>query len=171
MDLKVAHPLMFPGPNALTQISANDFHADATPTRRQRVSRNAGKRTAYLVAGLLCAAIAAGGAFVPLVPTTFPLIVASFCLVRSSPRLEKKLLRNRFFGPYLKYLDGDTPMPLKAKIISCVLMWTGVVIGGAIIAVAGGPAWLLVLQGVLAVIATVVIARWGRRASVVPTPA
>lgn len=121
-----------------------------------------GKRLMFLITGLVCAAIAAGGAFVPLVPTTFPLIVASFCLVRSSPVLERKLLRNRFFGPYMKYLDASEPMPLKAKVISLAMMWVGVGVGAFFIARSEAPSWLLVVQAVLALIGTVAILRWGR---------
>lgn len=158
--------------HAATIASPSIESIASEPVSRQPVARepvacdviasSKSKRAMYLVAGSICVAIAAGGAFVPLVPTTFPLIVASFCLVRSNPLLEKKLLRNRFFGPYMKYVDGDKPMPLKAKIVSMAMMWAGVLVGAFFIWRADAPEWLLVVQGVLALIGTVAIARWGR---------
>lgn len=130
------------------------------------VSSSRGKRYLYLTAGVLCAGVALGGAFLPLVPTTFPLIIASYCLVRSCPELERRLLRNRVLGRYMKIVDGNEPMPLKAKIISLVMMWVGVGIGAVIIAKSEAPWWLLAVQAVLAVIGTVAICRWGgKRAS------
>lgn len=122
------------------------------------------KRAAYLIAGLIAAAIAVVGVFLPLVPTTFPLIVSSFCLIRSSPVLERKLLRNRLLGPYMKYVDGNTPMPLKAKVLSLAMMWVGVLIGAYFIARSEAPVWLLGVQGALALIGTIAICRWGGRA-------
>jgi uncharacterized membrane protein HdeD (DUF308 family) len=63
----------------------------------------------------------------------------------------------------MKYVDGNEPMPLKAKIISLVLMWSGVLVGTFFIARSDAPWWLLIVQGVLGVIATVAICRWGRK--------
>lgn len=46
-------------------------------------------------------ALAVLGAFLPLVPTTPFLLLTSWCLVRSSPRLHAALHRSRLFGPLL----------------------------------------------------------------------
>lgn len=146
----------------MSQIATNTF--GQTAERRELVATSRGKRAMFLTAGIVSATIAALGAFVPLVPTTFPLIVASFCLVRSNPTLERKLLRNRLFGPYMKYVDGNQPMPLKAKIVSLLMMWTGVLVGAYFIAQSDAPSWLLLVQAALALIGTVAICRWGHGA-------
>ncbi len=53
-----------------------------------------------LLAGLFFC-LGALGAVMPLLPTTPFLLLTSFFLVKSSPRLNRALLQSRFFGPIL----------------------------------------------------------------------
>ena len=76
--------------------------------------------------GLFCVGLGALGVIVPGLPTTIFLIAASWCFTRSCPWLEDRLIRNRFFGPYLRFLDGDTPMPPRVMWSSLALMWTAI---------------------------------------------
>lgn len=64
---------------------------------------------------------------VPGLPTTCFLLAAPFCFAGSSPRLHGWLLRHRWFGPYLR-MARDRQMPLRAKIVSLLLMWGGIVL-------------------------------------------
>ena len=72
-----------------------------------------------------CAALALGvvGIFVPLLPTTPFLLLAAALWVRSSPRLYEWLLAHRCFGEYIRNFRENKAIPLRAKIISLVLMW------------------------------------------------
>jgi uncharacterized protein len=47
-------------------------------------------------------ALAAMGAFLPLLPTTPFLLLASYFLIRISPRLNRRLLQMKLFGPFLR---------------------------------------------------------------------
>ena len=84
------------------------------------------KRLTFALLGLAFVALGAVGVFLPGIPTVGPLLAASFFFTKSFPQLERRLIRNRFFKPYLKFVDGDVPMPLKAKLISMVLMWASI---------------------------------------------
>lgn len=66
--------------------------------------------------GLLLTILATIGAFLPVLPTTPFLLLAAACFVRSSPRLHRKLLRNRIFGPYVRQWQRDHTIPREAKL-------------------------------------------------------
>lgn len=82
-------------------------------------------RILYAALGLVCVALGAIGVFVPGLPTTVFLIVASYLFIRSCPVLEERLIRNRLFRPYLRYVDGE-PMPRRVQIRVLILMWAAV---------------------------------------------
>jgi uncharacterized protein len=52
--------------------------------------------------GCLALSLGVVGVFLPLVPTTPFLLLASYCFVRVSPRAHRWLLTHRWFGPYLQ---------------------------------------------------------------------
>jgi len=84
------------------------------------------KRWLLAVAGILLVGIGALGVVLPGLPTTVFLLGASWCFTRSCPWLEERILRTRFFRPYLRYLDADTPMPTRARVITIAIIWTAV---------------------------------------------
>lgn len=81
------------------------------------------RRIVYLTLGLLFLGVAAVGVVTPGIPTTGPLLLASFLLTKSCPALEKRLIRNRFFGRYLMYLDGSQAIPPQTRRNAIVAMW------------------------------------------------
>ena len=120
----------------------------------------------WLLAGVGVLAVGAGavGVFVPGLPTTIFLIVASYCFARSCPWLEERLLRRPLFAPYLSVLDRSAPMPRRARVLATVAMWVSVTASlTALHAADRLAAWLALTLIALCVAGTVAIARTGRR--------
>ena len=104
--------------------------------------------------GILNVALGTIGIFVPGLPTTVFLLVASYLFARSSPSLERRLLSDPRLGAYLRAARGRS-MPLRAKIASMIGMWGGIATS---VVLMGGPerALSLVVMG-LGVIGTCAI--------------
>jgi uncharacterized membrane protein YbaN (DUF454 family) len=122
------------------------------------------RRWALAALGVVCVALGAVGVVVPGLPTTVFLLMASFLFTKSCPWLEDRLVRNRFFAPYLRYLDGSRAMPRRAKVTAIAMMWLMVCLSA--LTLTQGEVrrwWIAALLGVAAVVGTVVITRWGGR--------
>jgi hypothetical protein len=78
----------------------------------------------YNVAGALAVLLGILGIFLPLLPTTPFLLLASWCFARGSTRLHRWLLSHPVFGEYLRNFEAGRGIPLKAKIVATVLLWT-----------------------------------------------
>jgi len=64
------------------------------------------------------------GIFVPILPTTPFLLLATSFYARGSAKFYNWLLNNRILGAYIRhYIDGKG-MPLKVKLFTIVLLWT-----------------------------------------------
>ncbi|NIR37004.1 MAG: DUF454 domain-containing protein, partial [Actinobacteria bacterium] len=59
-------------------------------------------RPLYLVLGLASLGIAFIGIFLPLIPTTGPVLLAAFFFARSSDRLHTWILDHKRFGPFVR---------------------------------------------------------------------
>lgn len=77
----------------------------------------------YNLAGVLAVVLAILGIFLPLLPTTPFLLLASACFARGSTRLHNWLLNHRVFGEYLRNFEAGRGIPLTAKIVATVLLW------------------------------------------------
>ncbi len=123
------------------------------------------KRSLMAVLGIVMVGVAAVGVVLPGIPTVGPLLLASLFLTKSSPRLEKRLIRNSFFARYLPYLDGTSAMSLRARVIAILLMWTSIALSCLLLGYFengfGWIAWSVVIAGL---IGTVFIMRFGKSA-------
>jgi len=77
----------------------------------------------YNAAGVLALLLGILGLFLPLLPTTPFLLLASWCFARGSERLHRWLLSHRVFGAYLRNFEAGRGIPLKAKILATAMLW------------------------------------------------
>lgn len=76
-----------------------------------------------IAVGWLSIVLGVLGIFLPLLPTTPFLLLATACFARSSTRFHTWLLSHPYLGDYIKlYLDGKG-IPLRAKVYILVAMW------------------------------------------------
>ncbi len=76
----------------------------------------------YLLLGLIALGIGIIGIFLPLIPTTMPLIVAAFAFSRSSDRLHHWLMNHPRFGKFLTDFSAGRGIPKKTKITAVLAM-------------------------------------------------
>ena len=82
------------------------------------------KKYAYLTAGLIALGLGIIGIFLPLLPTTPFLLLASICLLRSSTRMHHWLMHHPILGRYLTdYLEHKAIRPA-ARISALIFLWT-----------------------------------------------
>ena len=121
----------------------------------------------WLLAGVGVLAVGLGGVgvFVPGLPTTIFLIIASYCFARSCPWLEERLLRVPLFAPYMRFIDENRPMSARARVVSITAMWASVLLSLAWLRASGGlsTALAVTVAGVAA-IGTVAVLRFRRAA-------
>lgn len=77
----------------------------------------------YLISGVLLVAIGVIGIFLPVLPTTIFLILASACFVKSSPRANEWLRNHKVLGMYIKNYQDKTGLTIKAKIFNITFLW------------------------------------------------
>lgn len=77
----------------------------------------------FLVLGSACLAIGMIGIFLPILPTTPFLLLASFFYLRSSKRMHGWLMGHRIFGPYLYCYIHFRAIPGKTKAGALVFLW------------------------------------------------
>lgn len=82
------------------------------------------RRLAYVSAGLLLVGLAYVGVLLPGIPTTPFLLGASFCFVRSSPRLHRWLRRSPIFGRFLHDWEVHRGIRRPVKILAVALVVT-----------------------------------------------
>ena len=87
------------------------------------MSNNLVIRWFWLIIGLLLTGLGFIGIFIPGLPTTIFMILAASCYFRSSQRLYSWVMNHKYFGYHVKNYRDKKGMPLKAKIMSLIMMW------------------------------------------------
>lgn len=114
------------------------------------------RRAVYVVLGIILVGLALLGAFLPLLPTTPFLLLASFFFIRSSPRLNAWLLRSPLFGPFLQDWHRHRGVRLRVKITAVAVIIVAI---GASLIFGGLSPWLSALLVVLGLIGLIVVLR------------
>ncbi|WP_422007263.1 YbaN family protein [Pyruvatibacter mobilis] len=76
------------------------------------------RRGLWIALGVSFLLIGAVGVFLPLIPTTGPLIVAAWAFAKGSPALHRWLLSNRLFGPFILEWETYGVIKPRAKLLA-----------------------------------------------------
>ena len=77
----------------------------------------------WIGAGSIFTGLGVLGLFLPLLPTTPFLLLASACFLRGSERLHRWLLRHRLLGPYIRNYREHRAVSRRGKIATLTLLW------------------------------------------------
>lgn len=80
-------------------------------------------KLALNIVGIVAVILGIIGLFLPLLPTTPFLLLASACFARGSDRLHNWLLSHGVFGRYLRDFEAGRGIPLRGKVVATILMW------------------------------------------------
>lgn len=80
----------------------------------------------YLISGFLLVAIGVIGIFLPLLPTTIFLILASICFLKSSPKTNEWLRNHKVLGGYIDNYQNKTGLTRNAKIANIITLWISI---------------------------------------------
>ena len=81
-----------------------------------------------IIAGTISLVLGVIGIFVPGLPTTPFLVLTAGLYIRSSEKLYKMLIRNKYLGSYITEFQIRKGMTRKTKIYSISVMWIMIVI-------------------------------------------
>ena len=76
-----------------------------------------------IILGYVALGLGVAGIILPLLPTTPFLLLAAALFFKGSPQLYEWLLNQKHLGPYIRNFREHKAIPLRAKIISLLLMW------------------------------------------------
>lgn len=103
------------------------------------------RKFVYLLLGWTCVSLGVIGAFLPLLPTTVFLLIATWAFSRSSPRWHQWLCHHPRFGHLIRAWKEHHAMPAKAKRISLLTL----AVSWSITALVFGPlSWAALIGGV-----------------------
>jgi uncharacterized membrane protein YbaN (DUF454 family) len=105
-----------------------DQQISHSTTRRQKIVR-----ASLFIAGTFLLALGAIGIFLPILPTTPFLLLSAACYLRSSERMHKWLLNNRWFGKYIRNYQEGKGIPLKTKILAMTVLWVAILYSAFIV--------------------------------------
>jgi uncharacterized membrane protein YbaN (DUF454 family) len=109
-------------------------------------------RWLLIALGMVSLATGVIGIFLPLIPTTGPLLLAAVCFDRSSPRFHSWLMNNRYLGGYIRNYQEGRGLPMMQKVCTIGLLWSTITLS---IVFAVSALWGRLLLGAIAVAVTV----------------
>jgi uncharacterized membrane protein YbaN (DUF454 family) len=80
-------------------------------------------RALCFAAGTVSLAVGTIGIVLPILPTTPLLLLALACYCRSSERMTKWVLTNKYFGNYIRRYREGKGIPIKTKIVALAALW------------------------------------------------
>ena len=86
------------------------------------------KRLLISILGFFCLGIGAVGIFLPFLPTTPFVLLATVCFSSSNRRFYERLKDLPFFGPYIMNFEEKQGIPISLKIKSILFVWVSLVL-------------------------------------------
>ena len=84
------------------------------------------KRGGYILIGTIFLGLGIIGIFLPILPTTPFLLLATACYYKGSRRLHQWMTNNKWLGKYLKNFIERKGIPLKTKLFTIILLWISI---------------------------------------------
>ncbi len=81
------------------------------------------KKTVFILLGLLSLSVGIIGVFLPGLPTTPFLLLSASLFIKSSEKLYRWLIRNKYLGSYITDYHKNKGLNKTTKILSISLMW------------------------------------------------
>jgi Uncharacterized protein conserved in bacteria len=89
---------------------------------------NRTKKIIYISVGTISLILGAVGVFLPLLPTTPFWLLTCWCYIRSSRKMYDRVMRNRYFGGYIRDYVEDKAIPVRTKIGILTVMWLSAIL-------------------------------------------
>lgn len=91
------------------------------------------KKYLLILLGTVSLTLGVIGVFLPVLPTTPFLLLASFCYVRSSKKLYDWLINHRIFGSYIYCYMVYRAVPKKTKIGALIFLWSTLILSAVLV--------------------------------------
>ncbi len=91
------------------------------------------KKYVMVMLGTICLLLGVIGVFLPVLPTTPFLLLASFFYVRSSKRLYRWLIRQKTIGAYLYNYVTYRAVRRSTKVFSLIFLWGSLIVSAVLI--------------------------------------
>ena len=92
-------------------------------TKRRKITR-----ILLVIAGTISLVLGAIGIVLPILPTTPFLLLSAACYCRSSERMYRWLIGNRWFGDYIKNYRAGKGIPMKTKVLALSVLWGTIIV-------------------------------------------
>src|SRR3972149_1076318 len=100
----------------------------ACPDPAMKLKKNRVVRALLIVAGTISLVFALIGIVMPVLPTTPFLLLTVACYCRSSERLYRWLINNKWFGEYIRNYQEGKGIPLKTKVFALTVLWPTIIL-------------------------------------------
>lgn len=105
------------------------------------------RKILFIILGIVSAFLGIIGIFLPLLPTTPFLLLASFLFLNSSKKLHQYLNNNKYIGEYIRDYEEVRGVKKSMKIKALVLIWISILFSSYMIQVM----WVSILLIVVAI--------------------
>ncbi len=99
---------------------------NTTSETELRLHKSRYLRIIFITLGICSLSLGVVGIFLPLLPTTVFLLIASYFFARSSERFNNWLLNSRVLGSYIKNYKEGKGMTPGSKVFSVSFLWFGI---------------------------------------------